>query len=70
MENKSPEIIALLSEIAGFDVLANPARCPLCGKPVDFHAFRDELSIKEYGISHICQSCQDEVFAAEDDDDE
>ena len=24
--------------------------------------FRDELSKKEYGISGLCQSCQDDVF--------
>lgn len=24
--------------------------------------FRDDISRKEYGISHLCQKCQDEVF--------
>lgn len=34
--------------------------CPTCGEPVS--EFRDELSKKEYQISGMCQSCQDEVF--------
>ena len=31
-----------------------------CGKPIT--VFRDELSKKEYGISGLCQQCQDELF--------
>ena len=39
--------------------------CVKCGQPaVDF---RDELSRKEFGISGFCQSCQDEIFGAEED---
>jgi hypothetical protein len=34
--------------------------CPSCSKPVG--TFRDELSKKEFGISGLCQVCQDEVF--------
>tara|TARA_Y100000004_G_scaffold195896_1_gene264243 strand:+ start:139 stop:345 length:207 start_codon:yes stop_codon:yes gene_type:complete len=28
--------------------------------------FRDELSRKEYGISGLCQPCQDGIFGEED----
>ena len=28
----------------------------------DANQFRDPLSKKEYGISGLCQTCQDEVF--------
>lgn len=31
-----------------------------CGQPVT--GFRDALSEREYGISGMCQDCQDEVF--------
>lgn len=31
-----------------------------CGEPVT--GFRDALSEREYGISGMCQNCQDEVF--------
>lgn len=34
--------------------------CPTCREPVG--EFRDRLSVKEYGISGMCQKCQDSVF--------
>ena len=36
--------------------------CPFCGHEVDTTQFRDELSVKEFHISGLCQNCQDEVF--------
>jgi hypothetical protein len=35
-------------------------RCPICKGPIG--EFRDALSRKEYGISGMCQTCQDGVF--------
>ena len=35
--------------------------CVSCGKPAT--DFRDDLSRKEFGISGLCQRCQDEFFA-------
>ena len=40
--------------------------CPLCGKP-PAETFKDDISRKEYELSHMCQSCQDDVFCARDD---
>lgn len=39
-------------------------KCAWCGtsKAKVQNGFRDELSKKEYQISALCQSCQDEVF--------
>jgi len=34
--------------------------CPTCGKEIG--KFRDKLSLKEFGISGMCQACQDSVF--------
>lgn len=34
-----------------------------CGKPIT--KFNDELSEKEYGISGLCQACQDRIFKEE-----
>jgi hypothetical protein len=34
--------------------------CVTCGKRAD--TFKDALSEKEFGISGMCQACQDEVF--------
>lgn len=38
----------------------NKNLCPCCGREIG--EFRDALSEKEYSISGMCQSCQDEVF--------
>ena len=43
--------------------LAN-GQCVKCG---EFNLeFRDELSRKEYGISSLCQCCQDGIFGTEE----
>ena len=40
--------------------------CVKCGESaVDF---RDELSRKEFGLSGLCQGCQDGIFGVEGDD--
>lgn len=38
--------------------------CIRCGHRVDH--FRDSYSRMEYGISALCQDCQDHLFQAED----
>lgn len=41
-------------------------KCPTCGKEVG--EFRDALSKKEFGISGMCQECQDSVFGGPEDE--
>ena len=36
--------------------------CPFCKEHINLDDFRDALSVKEYGISGLCQKCQDETF--------
>jgi DNA-directed RNA polymerase subunit RPC12/RpoP len=36
-------------------------KCPTCSAEID-HNFRDELRLKEYKISGMCQDCQDKIF--------
>jgi hypothetical protein len=36
--------------------------CPFCRCSVDTQTFRDELNIKEFAISGLCQDCQDKTF--------
>jgi C4-type Zn-finger protein len=37
--------------------------CPFCGKTILVQVeFRNPLSKKEYGISGLCQTCQDKTF--------
>ncbi len=38
------------------------AKCPFCSKEVSEKDFRDELSLKEFHISGLCQECQDDFF--------
>ncbi len=40
--------------------------CPFCGKTPKLDEFADELSLKEYGISGLCQDCQDNMFGKDD----
>ena len=36
--------------------------CPHCKKLICFEDFKDKLSLKEFTISGLCQSCQDLTF--------
>lgn len=40
----------------------NRGVCAICSKEVDESKFKDELSLKEFKISGLCQNCQDGVF--------
>jgi hypothetical protein len=44
------------------------ATCVTCGKLIVNSEFKDALSVKEYGISGMCQHCQDSVFGTDDDE--
>lgn len=37
-------------------------KCPACEKEINMDDFKDRLSKKEFEISGLCQSCQDEMF--------
>jgi hypothetical protein len=37
--------------------------CVFCGEEIKMEDFKDQLSIKEYGISGLCQKCQDDTFS-------
>lgn len=42
--------------------------CIACKAPVTPESFRDQISAKEYGISGLCQGCQDIAFAPPEDE--
>jgi hypothetical protein len=42
------------------------ALCPFCDNAISESDFRDKVSLREYQISGLCQSCQDEVFSGEE----
>lgn len=69
--DKAPEINSILDQILG---QINPNTngrersiqndiCALCSNSAK--EFRDDLSKKEYTISGMCQSCQDEFYGAD-----
>jgi hypothetical protein len=37
-------------------------RCPFCSKEINKEEFRNEISLKEFKISGLCQKCQDDFF--------
>ena len=43
--------------------LVEKGKCPFCKKQVDPGKFKDELTLKEYRISGICEECQDGFFS-------
>jgi hypothetical protein len=54
---------------AGFGEVVDKVKagnCPFCSKPVELDTFRDELSLKEFKISGMCQKCQDSFFDPEE----
>jgi len=59
---KSPETETFLERVTGRDRRSSieADTCTICGQEAT--RFRDKLSIKEYRISGMCQSCQDKVF--------
>jgi len=42
--------------------LVEEKKCPFCKTNIDKTKFRDELSLKEFEISGLCQKCQDKMF--------
>ena len=40
----------------------NQNKCPICNKEINMDDFKDSLSLKEFGISKMCQECQDKTF--------
>lgn len=42
--------------------LIEKRKCPLCEIKIDINKFDDELSLKEFTISGMCQKCQNKIF--------
>lgn len=36
--------------------------CPFCKEKINLKDFEDEISLKEYHISGLCQNCQNKIF--------
>ena len=71
--NKSNPINSMLSSIFGQDRVQTITEgyCMTCEKTgIIATSFRDDISRKEYAISGMCQSCQDDIFGVGEPDDE
>jgi len=58
-----------LMEAAGFKKemeLVENRQCPLCQEKINVNDFKDDLSLKEFTISGMCQKCQDKIFGEND----
>jgi hypothetical protein len=42
--------------------MVKDCRCTLCAEKVDEREFRNEVFIKEFKNSGLCQGCQEKVF--------
>ena len=63
--SKSPEMQRCLDNMAKsmFGRTSKDHVCITCGSTeIEPKDFRNAISLKEYGISHMCQQCQDSVF--------
>ena len=61
---KAKPIDTLLTSITGRNrpAVVRADLCMTCGKAAV--EFKDDISVKEYSISGMCQTCQDGVFGA------
>ena len=59
---KHPEIEAMLSKLTGVSRVGAVAEASCVSCKGEASSFRDSLSQKEYSISGLCQSCQDNIF--------
>ena len=53
-----------IMEVAGFSTemnLISENKCPFCCRIINTDDFKDELSVREYKITGLCQECQDRL---------
>jgi hypothetical protein len=64
------DVDAIYKKISGKTLTQhlNDNTCWGCGQDVLKKGFRDELSVKEYTISALCQKCQDITFEEPEED--
>jgi hypothetical protein len=71
--NKSNPINSMLASVFGVDRVKTITEgyCVSCDTTgIVATSFRDDISKKEYSISGMCQSCQDDFFGVSDDEPE
>jgi radical SAM superfamily enzyme len=66
MENFLDDMTNILFGCPNRQGSIDSGKCVFCGEPAV--EFKDELSRREFQISGLCQSCQDEVFTKDDEE--
>ena len=65
---KSPEISDFINSLLTINTrefAITEGLCATCkATDIEISSFTDDLSVKEYQISGMCQKCQDSVFGA------
>ena len=64
---KDPELMALINSLIPKFITREYAisegLCVICPtKGIEIHSFTDDLSVREYQISGMCQVCQDTIW--------
>jgi len=61
---KNPQLDKVITAIFGIDRKASIENktCATCQTDVKPDSFKNEISLKEFHISGMCQTCQDSVF--------
>ena len=62
MSNKSIDVLYTIEGIypGTIEAIENK-KCPLCKEPIG--PFKNAISMREYEISGMCQTCQDKIFS-------
>ena len=62
---KAPELEQTISAIFGINRKESIERkqCAICSSEVELDSFKDEISLKEFHISGMCQPCQNKIFS-------
>jgi len=71
--DKAPSIDAMLTSVFGVDRVKtiSGGTCVSCdAEGIIASSFSDDLSRKEYSISGMCQSCQNDIFGLSDEDED
>ena len=66
---KSRKMEEFLNEVtkSAFGRERDGKQCVTCGSPkIGPEDFRDAISLREFGISYMCQVCQDAAFSSDD----
>ena len=65
---KAPLIRKMLDELSTATMKRSASEsikkdiCVQCAKPVKVEDFRDAISLREYAITGLCQTCQDIIY--------